>query len=146
MATFQDGTSNTVVFSEWVKGPAGLPDKDGLGMVYYFPGRLNSNGCSPPNCTDQFFALQCNNAPVTAANQAWGWKGEWWGFGGTMIYSHTQTPNRVACQYNDQNSDSLILRFGGAFPVASSEPYNSLATISARWSIRLLSLTSCMQL
>ena len=41
---------------------------------------------------------------------------------------------------------SLILRFGGAFPVASSEPYNSLATISARWSIRLLSLTSCMQL
>ena len=25
MATFQDGTSNTAIFSEWVKGPAALP-------------------------------------------------------------------------------------------------------------------------
>jgi len=105
IATFQDGTSNTAVFSEWVKGPAALPGKDGLGMVYYLPNRLEANGCSPPNCTDLFFAQQCNNAPVTQANQAWGWKGEWWAFGGTMIYSHTQTPNRVACQYNDQNTD-----------------------------------------
>jgi len=105
IATFQDGTSNTAVFSEWVKGPAGLPAKDGLGMIYYLPGRASANGCSPPNCTDQFFALQCNSAAINAANQAWGWKGEWWGFGGTMIYSHTQTPNRTACQYNDQNTD-----------------------------------------
>jgi prepilin-type N-terminal cleavage/methylation domain-containing protein/prepilin-type processing-associated H-X9-DG protein len=105
MSTFQDGTSNTAVFSEWVKGPASLPGKDGLGMVYYLPNRLQANGCTPPNCTDLFFAQQCNSAPVTQANQAWGWKGEWWAFGGTMIYSHTQTPNRVACQYEDQNTD-----------------------------------------
>jgi len=105
MSTFQDGTSNTAVFSEWVKGPAGLPGKDGLGMVYYLPNRLAANGCSPPNCTDLFFAQQCNSTPVTQANQAWGWKGEWWAYGGTMIYSHTQTPNRVACQYDDQNTD-----------------------------------------
>jgi prepilin-type N-terminal cleavage/methylation domain-containing protein/prepilin-type processing-associated H-X9-DG protein len=105
IATFQDGTSNTAVFSEWVKGPAGLPAKDGLGMIYYLPGRAAANGCSPPNCTDLFFALQCNSTAVNAANQAWGWKGEWWGFGGTMIYSHTQTPNRTACEYSDQNTD-----------------------------------------
>jgi prepilin-type N-terminal cleavage/methylation domain-containing protein/prepilin-type processing-associated H-X9-DG protein len=105
IATFQDGTSNTAVFSEWVKGPAGLPAKDGLGMIYYLPGRAAANGCSPPNCTDYFFAQLCNTTPISQANQAWGWKGEWWGFGGTMIYSHTQTPNRTACEYSDQNTD-----------------------------------------
>jgi prepilin-type N-terminal cleavage/methylation domain-containing protein/prepilin-type processing-associated H-X9-DG protein len=105
ISTFQDGTSNTAIFSEWVKGPAGLPGKDGLGMTYYLPNRLQANGCTPPNCTDLFFAQQCNSTAVTMANQAWGWKGEWWAFGGTMIYSHTQTPNRVACQYEDQNTD-----------------------------------------
>ena len=30
LATFVDGTSNTVIFSEWVKGPAALPGPDGL--------------------------------------------------------------------------------------------------------------------
>src|SRR5262249_55451829 len=34
LATFVDGTSNTAIFSEWVKGPAALPGPDGLGMVY----------------------------------------------------------------------------------------------------------------
>jgi prepilin-type N-terminal cleavage/methylation domain-containing protein/prepilin-type processing-associated H-X9-DG protein len=106
MATFQDGTSNTAMFSEWIKGPATpSPAKDGLGMVYFMPGQLAANSCSPPNCTDIFFATQCNNAVINSTNQAWNWKGEWWGFGGTMIYSHTQTPNRAACQYQDQNTD-----------------------------------------
>ena len=42
---------------------------------------------------------------INSTNQAWNWKGEWWGYGGTMIYSHTQTPNRAACEYSDQNTD-----------------------------------------
>jgi len=110
MSTFQDGTSNTAMFSEWIKGPATpSPAKDGLGMVYFIGQGgtgLNSNSCSPPNCTDIFFATQCNNAAINAANQQWNWKGEWWGYGGTMIYSHTQTPNRAACDYSDQKQDS----------------------------------------
>jgi prepilin-type N-terminal cleavage/methylation domain-containing protein/prepilin-type processing-associated H-X9-DG protein len=101
LASFQDGTSNTAIFSEWIKGPAALPGKNGLGMIYYFPGRVNSNAFN----TDYQFLQSCASAAVVDANQAWGWKGEWWGFGGTMIYSHTITPNRVACQYNDQNTD-----------------------------------------
>ena len=41
LATFVDGTSNTVIFSEWVKGPgAGPPAKDGLGMTYTGPNSL----------------------------------------------------------------------------------------------------------
>jgi prepilin-type N-terminal cleavage/methylation domain-containing protein/prepilin-type processing-associated H-X9-DG protein len=101
MASFQDGASNTAVFSEWVKGPAALPGKNGLGMVYYFPNQGNTFSF----LTDYQFLQSCTNAPVTSANQAWGWKGEWWGYGGSMIYSHTLTPNRIACEYTDANTD-----------------------------------------
>jgi hypothetical protein len=55
--------------------------------------------------TDYQFAQLCNAVPITGANQQWQWKGEWWGFGATMIYSHTQTPNRTSCDYHDINQD-----------------------------------------
>jgi prepilin-type processing-associated H-X9-DG protein len=47
----------------------------------------------------------CNWVPINSANQQWQWKGEWWGYGATMIYSHTQTPNRTSCVYHDINQD-----------------------------------------
>ena len=43
--------------------------------------------------------------PITSANQQWQWKGEWWAYGATMIYSHTQLPNRTSCVYHDINQD-----------------------------------------
>src|SRR5262249_51732860 len=55
--------------------------------------------------TDIQFAQQCYSVPVTGANQNWTWKGEWWSYGGTMIYSHTTTPNRTACAYGDVGQD-----------------------------------------
>jgi prepilin-type N-terminal cleavage/methylation domain-containing protein/prepilin-type processing-associated H-X9-DG protein len=103
--SFTDGTSSTVVFSEWVKGPAAFPGKDGLGMVYYFPGRLSTNAFP----TDFQFAQSCAQMVPGVFNntnqQAWGWKGEWWAWSSEMVYSHTNLPNRLACQYNDQNND-----------------------------------------
>jgi prepilin-type N-terminal cleavage/methylation domain-containing protein/prepilin-type processing-associated H-X9-DG protein len=99
--TFTDGTSNTAIFSEWVKGPAAKPGKNGLGMVYYLPGMAQSNAFS----TDLQFAQACQSAAVTTNNQAQGWKGEWWAYGGSMYYSHTNLPNRTACEYQDQNPD-----------------------------------------
>jgi prepilin-type N-terminal cleavage/methylation domain-containing protein/prepilin-type processing-associated H-X9-DG protein len=101
--SFTDGTSSTAVFSEWVKGPAaGLGGaKNGLGMVYYFPGRANSDAFP----TDLQFNQSCALTAATGANQQWSWKGEWWAYGGTMIYSHTVTPNRYACDYNDTKQD-----------------------------------------
>lgn len=102
LQTFSDGTSSTAIFSEWVKGPGfGLPNKNGLGTVYYLPGRAQSNAFP----TDIQFAQACNQAAVTNSNQNWTWKGEWWSFGGTLIYSHTQTPNRTACSYGDIQQD-----------------------------------------
>jgi prepilin-type N-terminal cleavage/methylation domain-containing protein/prepilin-type processing-associated H-X9-DG protein len=102
LATFQDGTSNTAIFSEWIKGqavPTGA-SKNGLLEVY----NLGQNSDFFP--TDHQFMLLCNLVPITSANQQWQWKGEWWGYGGTMVYSHTQTPNRTACVYHDINQDS----------------------------------------
>jgi len=101
--SFIDGTSNTAIFSEWVKGTAaGLPSKNGLGMVYYFPGFLQSNAFN----TDLQFNQACQVQPQNTSQQNWNWKGEWWAYSATMIYSHTVTPNRYACQYADQANDS----------------------------------------
>jgi prepilin-type N-terminal cleavage/methylation domain-containing protein/prepilin-type processing-associated H-X9-DG protein len=102
MATFTDGTSNTAIFSEWIKGEA-VPTghaHNGLSEVYNLG--ENSNFYS----TDQQFAELCNTVPITRANQQYQWKGEWWGYGATMIYSHTQTPNRTTCIYHDINEDA----------------------------------------
>jgi len=105
MSTFVDGTSNTAVFSEWVKGPAALPGKDGLGMVYNGPSSLypQSSEAGPYTFQGEYASAQaCQTSPNV---QQWGWKGEWWIYGGTMIYSHTNTPNRKACDYSDAKQD-----------------------------------------
>jgi prepilin-type N-terminal cleavage/methylation domain-containing protein/prepilin-type processing-associated H-X9-DG protein len=101
--TFTDGTSQTAIFSEWVKGnaPNGLPGKNGLGMVYYFPGKVKSNAFT----TDQLFAQSCAQVQPLNGNQEWGWKGEFWAYGATQIYSHTNLPNRYSCQYSDIRED-----------------------------------------
>jgi len=100
--SFTDGTSNTIVFSEWVKGPQNVPGKNGLGMVYYLPGR-KGEAAFP---TDYQFAQSCAQTAITTGNQAWGWKGEWWAWGEEQIYSHSNLPNRYACQYSNFNNDS----------------------------------------
>jgi len=113
MATFIDGTSTTAIFSEWVKGPAVAPVTGGaknyLGVCYNLPGSANTASFN----TDLAFNQACQAASATTPNQATTWKGEWWGFGGTMVYSHTNSPNRVCCEYSDQNGDergSITLR------------------------------------
>jgi prepilin-type N-terminal cleavage/methylation domain-containing protein/prepilin-type processing-associated H-X9-DG protein len=102
MASFTDGTSSTAAFSEWVKGPAhGSPDTNGLGMVYQLPGGLSS-GSFP---TDPQFAQACASVQAINGKQASSYKGEWWTWGPSQIYSHTNLPNRYCCEYSDQNVD-----------------------------------------
>jgi prepilin-type N-terminal cleavage/methylation domain-containing protein/prepilin-type processing-associated H-X9-DG protein len=111
LANFTDGTSNTAIFSEWVKGVAmGLPTKDGLGMVYLGPTGWVQN---PVQYQDWIMAQQCQNQGTT---QNWSWKGEWWGFDRTMFYNHTQLPNRRACQqtYGGWNGNDNIGTMVGA--------------------------------
>jgi prepilin-type processing-associated H-X9-DG protein len=98
---FLDGTSNTVMFSEWVKGPATniQGSRDGLGMVY------SLNKMSNDLATDALIAAQCASIRPISGNQNWSWKGEWWAYGGTSIYSHTIPPNRAACAYSNIGQD-----------------------------------------
>jgi len=101
MATFVDGTSSTAIFSEWVKGRAtGIPTRNDLGMVYYFPGNLNSASYA----TDFQYNQACQVGNMSTALQAWSWKGEWWAYC-PKIYSHTVLPNRYACAYQDQEQE-----------------------------------------
>ena len=72
---------------------------NGLSEVY----NLGENSDFFP--TDYQIAQLCNSVPITNFNQQWQWKGEWWGYGATMIYSHTQMPNRTSCVYHDINQD-----------------------------------------
>jgi prepilin-type N-terminal cleavage/methylation domain-containing protein/prepilin-type processing-associated H-X9-DG protein len=102
MQNFTDGTSSTAVFSEWVKGPAnGNPGTNGLGATYLLPGSAQSNAFP----TDLQFAQACAQVQPINSSYTSSWKGEWWTWGPSQIYSHTNLPNRYCCQYSDQNLD-----------------------------------------
>jgi prepilin-type processing-associated H-X9-DG protein/prepilin-type N-terminal cleavage/methylation domain-containing protein len=106
IASFTDGTSNTAAFSEWLRGdglqPRGIGwgaqnGKDGLGQIY---------ACDTP-CVSTQFAGQLNQDTKFAAIcdasgkvQNYTWKGDWW-FNDKFSYSHSVTPNRRSCWYDD---------------------------------------------
>ena len=99
LEAFTDGTSNTAIFSEWVKGPGtGGPYQDGLAIVY---GGLGDWDSSNGQADDWRIAQQCHGQ---AWPQDWGWKGEWWIHGQTTVYLHSQLPNRRACSYGRAGS------------------------------------------
>jgi prepilin-type N-terminal cleavage/methylation domain-containing protein/prepilin-type processing-associated H-X9-DG protein len=86
-ASITDGQVNTAMFSEWVKGNAGLYTSV-LGATY--EANWNYTG------SDLTDAKQCQSA----TQFQWDYKGEYWnchdsGRGGH--YSHAITPNRKAC-------------------------------------------------
>jgi prepilin-type N-terminal cleavage/methylation domain-containing protein/prepilin-type processing-associated H-X9-DG protein len=101
LASFEDGSSNTAIFSEWIKGQAVATGTSKNGLLEVYNLGQNSDFFSH----DYQFMQLCNTVPITSFNQQWQWKGEWWGYGSTMIYSHTQTPNRTSCVYHDINQD-----------------------------------------
>jgi len=111
LATFVDGTSNTAIFSEWIKGQAVDPagGKDGLAMVY----STSAPSWIPPQSVvpyqDWVSAQQCQN---NATSRNWSWKGEWWIYGGAGEYSHTQPPNRRACNYGGQDWRGTMTMIG----------------------------------
>jgi prepilin-type N-terminal cleavage/methylation domain-containing protein/prepilin-type processing-associated H-X9-DG protein len=96
--SFTDGTSSTAIWSEWVKGQPNANNYtgyNGLGEVYNVG---QSSGAFP---TDYQFAQACSLVAPITKNQWWHWKGEWWAWCSEMVYSHTNFPNRYACQYPD---------------------------------------------
>jgi hypothetical protein len=104
IASFVDGTSNTVIFSEWVKGTGSgaCANKDGLHCEYVAPFNSDNNTGLIP--TQGLFAAEYANAQACQNNgitRDWGWKGEWWIQGDRQHYTHTQLPNRRSCGYTN---------------------------------------------
>jgi prepilin-type processing-associated H-X9-DG protein len=94
IASFIDGTSNTAVFSEWLRGDGiAPPTRDGLGIVYTSTATAGQFGGQLNNDVLQGRACDAGNT------QNWTWKGDWWISGQSATYSHTQTPNRKSCYY-----------------------------------------------
>src|SRR5262249_50266785 len=100
IASITDGTSNTAVFSEWVRGD-GIPppnSANGLGQVYNFAPSIASIAFVGQTAgvgvrQDYLYAQACYNTAQLGPNQGWTWKGDWWISGQSATYSHTQLPN-----------------------------------------------------
>ncbi|WP_165251051.1 DUF1559 family PulG-like putative transporter [Paludisphaera soli] len=90
VSSVTDGLSNTVIFSEWVKGSSGSR-RPGLNLVYYsvpIGASVNNEG--------DYQACQAANT-----TNPWDFKGEYWmsgdvGRGGG--YHHTSPPNSKSCR------------------------------------------------
>ena len=97
LASITDGTSNTAIFSEWVKGTAGS-NKNGLNLCWNMGGQNKNAGAAIPNQAD---AQQCQGS----TSIQWDYKGEYWstmdgGRGGQ--YWHIGTPNTKSCDAGGQ--------------------------------------------
>jgi len=102
IAKFVDGTSNTAVFSEWVRGDAIAPpnSNDGVAQVYSFPGSTSVTSFAGQGYNNDYQISQaCQGTNHNLQN--WTWKGDWWISGQSSTYSHTSTPNRLSCYYNN---------------------------------------------
>jgi prepilin-type N-terminal cleavage/methylation domain-containing protein/prepilin-type processing-associated H-X9-DG protein len=109
LASVTDGTNNTAIFSEFIKGDGQAPalSNDGLGMVY-----VGAN--ISPYLNVGFLLGEYQNAQLCNSRsllRSFSWKGERWvtqddGRGG--FYSHTQLPNRRACNYDVQPQTNVL--------------------------------------
>jgi prepilin-type processing-associated H-X9-DG protein len=106
MASITDGTSKTVVWSEWVRGPmADHPYRPNDVRIMYRMDTPNTfGGHLDPRVLDRMIDQCKNNSSAANYQGDWGWKGERWNWGEGMRgggYKHTGTPNTNTCAYSD---------------------------------------------
>jgi prepilin-type N-terminal cleavage/methylation domain-containing protein/prepilin-type processing-associated H-X9-DG protein len=103
LALIRDGTSNTVIFCEWIRGRNANGTQPGLNQIYQ--DTLNSTANAAPLAT---LAANCQ-----ASNTIWtgenngdtkGRDALWHNNGAGGGYSHIQTPNKKACSFSDDTS------------------------------------------
>ncbi len=98
LASITDGTSNTVIFSEWVRGKNTSASR-GLDQVY-------TASIAFPTTNTYVYPLTylsaCKNSTSIFPN--FGYKGEWWSHENCNLggcYSHLTTPNINACIFQN---------------------------------------------
>jgi prepilin-type N-terminal cleavage/methylation domain-containing protein/prepilin-type processing-associated H-X9-DG protein len=96
LSAIRDGLSNTVIFSEWIKGQNETV-KNGLHQIYNGTTNMPAIGNTPLNT----LLTSCQNAKsIVNGNKGEIWLNEYCGQGG--CYSHIMTPNLRACYFPDQ--------------------------------------------
>ena len=100
-SSFTDGLSNTVMFSEMVKGKMSN-SKVGVHIVF----NLSTNaGLGSSLAIHQYCQTLNGQTPITALSNSWDWKGEHWlvqdmGRGGG--FSMVNMPNQINCEAGSQ--------------------------------------------
>ncbi|QDV33748.1 DUF1559 family PulG-like putative transporter [Tautonia plasticadhaerens] len=103
LATVRDGTSNTAIYSEWVKGE-GSPTQ-GRPAVYLLTGvdYTPTTSPSPATYTVRSLSQACQASTTLGAQVTKGfcWASQGCGVGGG--YSHVNPPNAKACTFANMN-------------------------------------------
>jgi prepilin-type N-terminal cleavage/methylation domain-containing protein/prepilin-type processing-associated H-X9-DG protein len=130
VAGVSDGTSNTAMFSEWVKGKGSV--QSGLNMVYVSNTTFSTTAPSPAllgspgnmQSTLQFYVATCTSATATSFTQ----KGAFWAYedcGAGGGYTHMMPPNKNSCRFSGDstaNSPSSDLPDRGMIGAQSYHP------------------------
>src|SRR5262249_51625505 len=118
-----DGTSGTVIFSEWVKGTGSTPPngRPGLNAVYRGGAMTGAAGPPPGTIND---ALACQSVLPVPAHVPWDSKGDRWtsplaGRGGG--YMHITFPNPNSCVGSTQTT-TIGNQLGSLIGPSSSHP------------------------
>jgi prepilin-type N-terminal cleavage/methylation domain-containing protein/prepilin-type processing-associated H-X9-DG protein len=105
LAAITDGTSNTVIFSEWVRGK-NLLTQDGTFMVYKDLTDSSKNAAVPTvlfaNCMAAPTIAQGGPTASMGPQKGTDWLFQNCGKGG--CYSHVMTPNSKACYFSNSAS------------------------------------------
>jgi prepilin-type processing-associated H-X9-DG protein len=110
LAAITDGTSNTAIFSEWVKGKGSV--QNGVNMVYVSNTTFSTTAPSPAfrgtlQATLQFYAATCTSLTATSFTL----KGAFWasedcGAGGG--YTHMMSPNKNSCRFSGDSTATPV--------------------------------------
>jgi prepilin-type N-terminal cleavage/methylation domain-containing protein/prepilin-type processing-associated H-X9-DG protein len=115
-AYVKDGLSNTVIWSEWVRGKNGT-NSTGLDQTWV-AGVAYTSRTTPVNLATAASTCQASTKIYQeVAGTNWNKKGELWfyqscGTGGG--YSHVNTPNSKACYFSDETSSAPYYSLVGA--------------------------------
>jgi prepilin-type processing-associated H-X9-DG protein len=115
-AAVLDGLSNTVIFSEWVKGKNGSAST-GLDQTWVAAVSYTSRTTAIPVATLNTACQASNKIYQEVSGTNWNKKGELWfyqacGTGGG--YSHVNTPNTKACYFQNETSSAPYYTLVGA--------------------------------
>jgi prepilin-type processing-associated H-X9-DG protein len=131
-----DGLTNTVIFSERVKGKAGATGGTGLDTVYRAgTAQANATATGFPDLLDQ---QACLALPVTGSSLFTQKGSHWladdckWGGG----YQHTTVPNQRACTYTSSPTDS------GAQAIATGSAATEAAVVGSFPDVSMMGASS----